>query len=286
MAGNDPQRQVGKLVRHIERQGYAVVREEPDSVKRVNSPRLVRVTMGDGYPAGRTALGNPVARAVIASLSAAGLGEPVISPTMGGSGPAYVFTDILRAPFVALPTVNHDNNQHAENEDVRLGNLFQLNSEGFHAPPTGTLTWHSSDDGPQLGIGTNPQAARPLVAHARSVTLSEPFQRAPLAQQCGRVEHNCTNRRVVFVQAAVPTQCSLVVADLFRRLSDEIAFEVMCVAGTAAVSADRETREPGTRSDQVAGVHCQTCLKNSGQFAAQCVGYRVSHWFAQTLKMF
>ncbi|OGU12070.1 MAG: hypothetical protein A3K13_10650 [Gemmatimonadetes bacterium RIFCSPLOWO2_12_FULL_68_9] len=44
---------------------------------------------------------------------------------MGGSGPAYVFTDILRQPFVVIPIVNHDNNQHAENENVRLGHLFR-----------------------------------------------------------------------------------------------------------------------------------------------------------------
>lgn len=125
VSGNSPQRQVDKLIRHIQRQGYTVVREEPDSATRVNSPRLVRLRAGDGYPAGRTPLANPAARALIAALGAASLGEPVVSPTMGGSGPAYVFTDILRAPFVALPTVNHDNNQHAENENVRLGNLFR-----------------------------------------------------------------------------------------------------------------------------------------------------------------
>jgi acetylornithine deacetylase/succinyl-diaminopimelate desuccinylase-like protein len=124
VAGNDPRRQVDKLVRHIQRQGYTVVTQEPDSAVRVNTPRLIRVSANTGYPAGRTPLANPVARALVASLSAAGLGEPVVSPTMGGSGPAYVFTDILRAPFVALPTVNHDNNQHAENENLRLGNLF------------------------------------------------------------------------------------------------------------------------------------------------------------------
>jgi acetylornithine deacetylase/succinyl-diaminopimelate desuccinylase-like protein len=44
---------------------------------------------------------------------------------LGGSVPAYVFPDILKSPFVSLPTVNHDNNQHAENENVRLGNLFR-----------------------------------------------------------------------------------------------------------------------------------------------------------------
>lgn len=125
VAGNDPQRQVEKLIRHIERQGYAVVREDPDSIIRVTTPRLVQVTSRGGYPAGRTPLAHPAARGVINALSGAGLGEPVVSPTMGGSGPAYVYTDILRAPFVVVPTVNHDNNQHAANENLRLGDLFR-----------------------------------------------------------------------------------------------------------------------------------------------------------------
>lgn len=128
VAGNSPARQVEKLVRHIERQGYTVVRAAPDSATRVNSPRLAMVGTGSGwsgYPAGRTPLSQPAARGLIAALQDAGLGEPVISPTMGGSGPAYVYTDILQAPFVVVPTVNHDNNQHAANENVRLGNLFR-----------------------------------------------------------------------------------------------------------------------------------------------------------------
>jgi acetylornithine deacetylase/succinyl-diaminopimelate desuccinylase-like protein len=125
VAGNRPERQVEKLVRHIQRQGYTVVRQDPDSVTRVNTPRLVKVESGEGYPAGRTPLDQPVAQALIAALAAANLGAPVVVPTMGGSGPAYVFTDILKVPFVVLPIVNHDNNQHAENENVRLGNVFR-----------------------------------------------------------------------------------------------------------------------------------------------------------------
>jgi acetylornithine deacetylase/succinyl-diaminopimelate desuccinylase-like protein len=125
VAGNRPERQVEKLIAHIERQGYTVVREDPDSTTRVNTPRLVKVTTRGGYPAGRTALDQPASRGLIAALTAAGLGKPVISPTMGGSGPAYVYTDILQAPFAVVPTVNHDNNQHAANENVRLANLFR-----------------------------------------------------------------------------------------------------------------------------------------------------------------
>ena len=125
VAGNTPERQVEKLVRHIQRQGYTVVRQDPDSATRVNTPRLVKVESEEGYPAGRTPIDHPVAQAILAALTGAGIGQPVVVPTMGGSGPAYVFTDILRMPFVALPIVNHDNNQHAENENVRVGNVFK-----------------------------------------------------------------------------------------------------------------------------------------------------------------
>ncbi|HXF95431.1 MAG TPA: M20/M25/M40 family metallo-hydrolase [Gemmatimonadales bacterium] len=125
VAGNDPRRQAEKVVRHIERQGYRVVRSDPDSVTRVTTPRLAKVEIADGYPAARTPLGHPAARAVLAALSSAGLGDPVVMPTLGGSAPGYVFTDILGAALVLIPVVNHDNNQHAENENVRLENVFR-----------------------------------------------------------------------------------------------------------------------------------------------------------------
>ena len=125
VSGNRPERQVQKLVRHIERQGYTVVTQEPDSATRVNAPFLIRVTSTQGYPAGRTPLGTPAAQGLVRALGGAGLGQPVVSPTMGGSGPAWVYTDILGAPFAVVPTVNHDNNQHAPNENLRLGNLFR-----------------------------------------------------------------------------------------------------------------------------------------------------------------
>ena len=43
---------------------------------------------------------------------------------MGGSLPLYVFEQILAAKTVTVPIANADNNQHAENENIRLGNLF------------------------------------------------------------------------------------------------------------------------------------------------------------------
>ena len=43
---------------------------------------------------------------------------------MGGSLPLYEFGSRLDAPIVILPLANHDDNQHAENENIRLGNLW------------------------------------------------------------------------------------------------------------------------------------------------------------------
>jgi acetylornithine deacetylase/succinyl-diaminopimelate desuccinylase-like protein len=43
---------------------------------------------------------------------------------LGGSLPLYLFTDILKVPLIAVPTVNHDNNQHAPDENLRLQNLW------------------------------------------------------------------------------------------------------------------------------------------------------------------
>jgi acetylornithine deacetylase/succinyl-diaminopimelate desuccinylase-like protein len=43
---------------------------------------------------------------------------------MGGSMPMHLFPEVLGAPAVGLPIANHDNNQHAANENIRLQNLW------------------------------------------------------------------------------------------------------------------------------------------------------------------
>jgi acetylornithine deacetylase/succinyl-diaminopimelate desuccinylase-like protein len=45
-------------------------------------------------------------------------------PTMGGSLPLYLFDEVLATPIITVPIVNHDNNQHAANENLRLQNLW------------------------------------------------------------------------------------------------------------------------------------------------------------------
>ena len=43
---------------------------------------------------------------------------------MGGSLPLFLFEKYLNAKTITIPIANHDNNQHAENENIRIGNLF------------------------------------------------------------------------------------------------------------------------------------------------------------------
>jgi hypothetical protein len=49
--------------------------------------------------------------------------EPVRIRMMGGTVPTDILVSALHLPFVMVPTVNADNNQHARDENVRVGNL-------------------------------------------------------------------------------------------------------------------------------------------------------------------
>ena len=109
---------------HVRRQGFFVVTQEPDSATRRRHPRIARPEWGDGYPATRTSMTLPVSRAVSRVVSDA-LGQPVIQvPSLGGSLPMYLFAELTKAPLIIVPIVNHDNNQHAPNENLRMQNLW------------------------------------------------------------------------------------------------------------------------------------------------------------------
>ena len=122
--GNDAQRQVQKVVRHIERQGYHVVAAEPTAAERTQYPLLVRVNAEKGENAQRTRLDLPIARQVVAAVQTTTPDQIVQLPSMGGTLPLGVFERELGAHTVTVPVANYDNNQHAENENIRLGNLW------------------------------------------------------------------------------------------------------------------------------------------------------------------
>jgi acetylornithine deacetylase/succinyl-diaminopimelate desuccinylase-like protein len=104
--------------------GWTIVSEEPDLAARLAHPRIVRLSWDAGYPALRSDMSTPAAKAVIAAASKAAGAPVVVLPMAGGSVPLYMFADVFTAPIICLPIVNHDNNQHAANENLRLQNLW------------------------------------------------------------------------------------------------------------------------------------------------------------------
>jgi len=66
----------------------------------------------------------PIARAISAAVSDAAGGKIVRLPTIGGSAPFYLFSDVLKVPTIGLSIVNFDNNQHGANENLRIQNLW------------------------------------------------------------------------------------------------------------------------------------------------------------------
>lgn len=109
--------------RHLTSRGYTVVHDNPDAAARATHARIVKVEWGSGYPAARTSLDLPLSREIARLMTAAGH-EPLFVPTMGGSLPIYLFQQRDNTPAVILPIANHDNNQHAANENLRLQNLW------------------------------------------------------------------------------------------------------------------------------------------------------------------
>jgi acetylornithine deacetylase/succinyl-diaminopimelate desuccinylase-like protein len=109
---------------HVRRQRFTIVRDVPDRETRLKAPRLLKVVWDPGYPSGRTSMDLPVSRAVARVIEASAGGPIVELPTLGGSVPMYLFLDVLKTPVIGIPIVNHDNNQHAANENLRLQNLW------------------------------------------------------------------------------------------------------------------------------------------------------------------
>jgi acetylornithine deacetylase/succinyl-diaminopimelate desuccinylase-like protein len=124
VAGIDPEKQLGRFLAFIRSRGYHVVSDVPDRATRLAYPRLAMVTVGTGYPAVRTDMDRPSARAVIAGLERVHGGSLALIPTMGGSVPGYLFPRYLGADFLDLPIVNPDDNQHSPNENLLLDDLF------------------------------------------------------------------------------------------------------------------------------------------------------------------
>ena len=119
-------RRLFELVRaHIERQGYHLVDDVPTDEERARHGKLARFTLGGVQAAARMPMDSAIGRWTASALRAPTAAEPDAEPVrirmMGGTVPTDVLVEALPMPFVLVPTVNSDNNQHARDENMRIG---------------------------------------------------------------------------------------------------------------------------------------------------------------------
>ncbi|MCH2450907.1 MAG: M20/M25/M40 family metallo-hydrolase [Gracilimonas sp.] len=122
--GNDPQKMQDKIEAHIREQGYHIVREDPDTETKLSHRKIAKITRSGGYPAMRTSIDDPMAQQVVAAVERAASEEVILYPSYGGTLPIFHFEEVLQTPIVIVPIANHDNNQHAPDENIRIGNIW------------------------------------------------------------------------------------------------------------------------------------------------------------------
>lgn len=99
--------------------------EEAVTARAAAEPGIAfNVRTGEDLPASFTSPEHPAYDWLLRLLEETG-GAPVVVPLLGGTLPAYVFTEVLRRPTFWLPAANSDNRQHDINEHYVLAHFFQ-----------------------------------------------------------------------------------------------------------------------------------------------------------------
>jgi acetylornithine deacetylase/succinyl-diaminopimelate desuccinylase-like protein len=120
---------VDAIEKHIRAQGYHLVTGQPSDDERAKYPKIASLTLRRGSNAAFSEMETP-AGAWVQDASAetfASNGQPaktVRIRLMGGSVPTDKLVEALGIPFVIVPLVNPDNNQHSYDENLRLGHYL------------------------------------------------------------------------------------------------------------------------------------------------------------------
>jgi acetylornithine deacetylase/succinyl-diaminopimelate desuccinylase-like protein len=118
-------KQLDRLEAHVREQGFHVTTQEPDAAMRRKYPLIARLTRSaGGYGIAKTSMEDP--RTIMAANAIRALDQRLVQmPTIGGSLPFSTFSDTLAMPTIGLAVVNFDNNQHAANENIRVGHFWE-----------------------------------------------------------------------------------------------------------------------------------------------------------------
>jgi acetylornithine deacetylase/succinyl-diaminopimelate desuccinylase-like protein len=120
---------VQRVIDHIRSQGYFIVDRDPDVATLAAHPRVAKIVTAARDVAGsdgawRTDPNEPQAVFATDALKSVWGKDVVRIRTLGGGVPAAPFIEAYHLPVVGISIANYDDNQHSDNENLRLGNLF------------------------------------------------------------------------------------------------------------------------------------------------------------------
>ena len=127
--GASPTYLVGLIEAHVRAKGYHLAAGEPTDEERATHNKIASLAVARGSAAAFTQINSPLggwAQETLArTFAAAGKpAETVRIRMMGGSVPTDKLVEALDLPFVIVPLVNPDNNQHSFDENLRVGHFL------------------------------------------------------------------------------------------------------------------------------------------------------------------
>ena len=123
VVGIDWKTQQQRVIDYVRSQGYFVTQTVPTREELLGHAKVAYVQAESGSNASRTPMDLPIAADVIKAVESA-RGKTILLPTSGGTVPIDVMERVARTRTIAAPIANHDDNQHAANENLRLQNLW------------------------------------------------------------------------------------------------------------------------------------------------------------------
>jgi acetylornithine deacetylase/succinyl-diaminopimelate desuccinylase-like protein len=125
---NNGKAMVDRVVNHIRAEGYFIVDKDPDVATLAAHDKIAKVVTRGGGDGGsgawRTDPNDPQAVFITQALRSVWGPNVVRIRTLGGGVPATPFIEAFHIPVVGISLANYDDNQHSDNENLRLGNLF------------------------------------------------------------------------------------------------------------------------------------------------------------------
>jgi acetylornithine deacetylase/succinyl-diaminopimelate desuccinylase-like protein len=91
--------------------------------ERLTHAKVAKIQIDAGENASRTPMDLPIAADVIRAVESA-RGRTILLPTSGATVPLDAMERASGSPGIDVPIANHDDNQHAANENLRLQNLW------------------------------------------------------------------------------------------------------------------------------------------------------------------